>query len=67
MHDCVNSVSTEYFHHEIPIAHLSNDKRRIENRLPEARGQIVQHHHLLTASPKLQYDVASDVTGPAGD
>jgi len=51
MHDRVNSVGAEYFHHEIPIAHLSDDERRVQNSLPESRGQIVEHHHLLTARP----------------
>jgi hypothetical protein len=49
VHDCVNAVGAEYVEHEIPIAHLSNDQRSIENSLPEARGQIVEHHDLLTA------------------
>jgi hypothetical protein len=51
MHDRVNAVGAEHVKHEIPIAHLSNDQRSVENSLPEARGQIVEHHHPLTARP----------------
>jgi hypothetical protein len=42
-------MSSEYFHHEVPIAHFPDDERGVEDCLPEPRGKIVEHHHLLPA------------------
>jgi hypothetical protein len=67
MQDSVNAVGAQDFHHEVAIADFANDERGIEHSLPEARGQIVQHHHLITSGFELQYGVASDITGAAGD
>jgi hypothetical protein len=63
----VNTVSSQYFHHEVAIADLSSDERTVEDSLLEPRGQIVEHHYLLAAGPQLQDHVAPDVTCPAGD
>jgi hypothetical protein len=63
----VNTMSSQHFHYEVAIADLSDDERSVEDSLLESRGQIVEHHHLLTAGPQLQDHVASDVTCPAGD
>jgi hypothetical protein len=63
----VDTVGAEHFHHEVAITDFANDERRIEHSLAEPSGQIVQHHYLLTPSLQLQYGVASNVSGAAGD
>ena len=46
---------------------LPDDERRVEHRLAEAAGQIVQHDDPLAAGAQLEDDVAADVAGAAGD
>ena len=53
--------------HLIVVAYVSDDERRVADRLRESARQIVQHDHGFAARAQLQDDMAADVTGAARD
>ena len=67
MHHRVHAVFLEQRAHQVAVAHLAHDERRIDHRLAKAARQVIEHHHGLAALAQLQRDVAADVARTTGD
>jgi hypothetical protein len=50
---------------QVLVAHIAFDETHPRYGLPEASGEIVEHHHGLAARQQLLYRVAADVAGSA--
>ncbi len=66
MDDGVDAVLAHDRAHEILIADVADDERRLgRHRPPEARRQVVEDDDLFAGLEELENHVAADVAGPA--
>ena len=67
VHDGIDLVLSQHAVHQLAVADVADDQRRIAHRLAKAGVEIVEHHHALAARLQLQQHMAADVAGAAGD
>ena len=67
VHDGVDAVVGQHPGHQGLVPRIAHHQFGALHRLPEAGGEVVQHHHLLACVHQLPHDVAADVAGAAAD
>ncbi len=67
MHDGVDTVRPEHLQNLFTVAHAADNQGRVEDRLTEAAGQVVQDHDVLATGAQLEDRMTADVTRAAGD